>query len=655
MDASHPVPPPTPGRRLRTAGLALAAILVTAGLVVALIVRWQPVRPKPAPAATFDTPFLNARPGVEYVGDGACIECHPGEVETYRRHPMGRSFAPVATSTPREAYDAAAHNPFERLGYRFVVERRDNETIHRTTRVDDTGQPIVAVAPVVHYAIGSGTRGRSYFLNRDGCLFQSPISWFSQSNRWDLSPGFEDLLPRERPIDVTCLFCHTNRAEAVPYTVNRFREPIFQGYAIGCERCHGPGALHVAARERGDLTTGEFDDTIVNPRHLPPPLREGVCHQCHLLGEKRLVRAGREPFDYRPGLPFHAFWAVFVRPKEFTDNHRAVGQVEQMASSRCYQGSNGKLGCISCHDPHVQPAPAERVAFYRGRCLACHEGEAAGKAGGQPLARGCSLPVATRRAQQADDSCIACHMPHASSSDIAHTAVTDHRVLRRPEPAPSAPPTPRPLQPGQVPLVNFYRDQLPPNDAEANRDLGVALAQLARENDQVRHVLGPMALPLLDAAVKQRPSDPDAWEALALSLAVGRRGKEALAAIETALAQAPGHEQALYLGSIVCEQLRRPDDAIAYLRRAHQANPHASQYRRNLATLLAQKRDWSGVRTECEAVLRVSPTDEQTRVLFITSCLRLGDRARAEKELATMIALHPKEEQVIRKWYAEMQ
>ena len=88
--------------------------------------------------------------------------------------------------------------------------------------------------------------------------------------------------------------------------MNRYEPPIFRGHAIGCERCHGPGELH---SRRQDLVDGR-DLTIVNPRHLEPALRLAVCEQCHLLGDERVDRLGRGTFDYRPGLPITAFFAV---------------------------------------------------------------------------------------------------------------------------------------------------------------------------------------------------------------------------------------------------------------------------------------------------------------------------------------------------------
>jgi len=89
-----------------------------------------------------------------------------------------------------------------------------------------------------------------------------------------------------------------------------------------------------------------------------------------------------------------------------------------MRESRCYQQSGQRLGCISCHDPHRLPEAAERVAYYRDRCLVCHAD------------RGCRLPRPARIARNADDDCTACHMPRVQATDVAHTSLTRHNIPR---------------------------------------------------------------------------------------------------------------------------------------------------------------------------------------------------------------------------------
>jgi tetratricopeptide (TPR) repeat protein len=644
-------PPAQSGSRRRWAPLLAAVCLF--GLLAAVGLgswagwRWwrssePPLPPEGDPRQTFATPYRNVRPGVAYVGDTACAGCHAEKAETYHQHPMGRSMAPTAAIAALERYDQDAHNPFEALGLRFRVERRGQQVFHKEQVPGPQGRALAELEAEVRFVIGSGTRGRSYLVERDGYLFQSPISWYSQKDVWDLSPAFDAATHFNRPVLPECLFCHANHVVPVEHTRNRYEGLILLDATIGCERCHGPGELHAREREAGADVTG-LDTSIVNPRRLEPALRESVCQQCHLQGDTRILRRGRQTFDFRPALPLQLFWSVFVRPAELTDNYKAVSEVEQMNASRCFRDSKRELGCISCHDPHVLPAADQRVSYYRGRCLQCHQ-EAA-----------CSLSAAQRREQRPDDSCIACHMPPLASSTAAHTALTDHRILRRAERGADRP-APRPgLRIGEMPLVSFYHDQRDPNDPSVGRDKGLALIETARlpNPDEARAHLGRAALPLLRAAVKDWPGDIPAREGEAYALWLHGRQQEALDAYEGVLARAPQREQALADAGTLAEMLHRPQAAIAYWRRAVAVNPWDPDYHASLARLLAESQEWPAAITECEALLRLEPNNVPTRRTLITCCLRSGDEERARRELDSLLALQPENAGELRRWFAE--
>jgi predicted CXXCH cytochrome family protein len=629
----------------------LACPLAALTLLLALAWRWRhaPVAPDHPPRwSAQDSPFANVRGQVQYTGDAACAACHEGHAESYRAHPMGRSLAAAARARPLERYGPDANPVFERIGFRFAAEQVGDRMVQRAQRLDAGGRVLAEAVYDVAFSVGSGTRGRSYLVERDGSLLQTPVSWYAEKNGWDLSPGFTRVYPPDRAVEPVCLFCHANRVEPVAGTRNRYRPPTFRGESIGCERCHGPGALHVASRERGDVPTGAFDDTIVNPRHLPPALREAVCQQCHLQGAKRVVRRGHDVFDYRPGLPLHEFWAVFVRKPEFQDNRTSVGQVEQMYHSRCFQASAGRMGCISCHDPHAVPAADQKTAHYRRRCLNCHEeGSPAGD--GPAAARACALAPAVRRQQNREDSCIACHMPRAPSSNIVHTAITDHRILRHPAPYHS----PRALRPGDVPIVNFLERELGLHDADSDRDLGMALVLSATNDPLARQILIPPGVPYLERAVRDAPDDADAWEALGWAYSVVGRLDEARSALAAVLRLVPEHEKALSLAAQVAERLGRLDDAIAFRRRAKAVNPWLWEHRSDLALLLARRQDWRAAREEAEAALPLNPADQAVRQVLITCRLRTGDAEGARKEFETLVALFPDQAASLRRWFEE--
>jgi Flp pilus assembly protein TadD len=588
---------------------------------------------------------------VKYVGDRACADCHHDVATTYRHHPMGRALAPVVANAPPERYEKAAFNPFVAPdpfvagGLHYGVAARDRRVFHREWAADADGKVLAETEAEAAYVVGSGKAARSYLINRDGYLFESPISWFPQASRWDLSPGYESHnLHFSRPVTPGCLFCHANAVEHVPGTANRYRPPTFRGLAIGCERCHGPGELHVRRHADGPGAAGP-DDTIVNPARLGPELREAVCQQCHLQGEERVVRRGGSDFDYRPGLPLQAFLTDYVIHQEGHSDAKFVNSVEQMFASRCYRASREpkKLGCISCHDPHKLPAAGERVAFYRGRCLQCHTDAS------------CSLAPADRRAKQPDDTCIACHMPR-NDSEISHAAITDHRVPRVAGPATKARPTHRSLPPDGFTLVPFHAGRVDYDDPEATRSYGLALIGMLDLGppEELTRKLGAEALPLLEAAVRRDRLDAPAWEGQGTALWCLGRKAEALAAYEKALALRPDQENTLYLaGKLALQSDRRPAGR-ALLERAVQINPWRWQYHHLLGADAYQGRDWERAEWALRKSLQLEPFNSTSRrKLLVGSLLRRGRADAARAEFETLLRMSPEERrQELGQWFA---
>ncbi len=616
----------------RLLALTAAALLAGGGVVCFLLLRAAPRDPDgahapPDPRRQYAGPFRNVAPEVRYVPDAQCKECHPAIAAAYARHPMGRSLFAVPEA-PAPPADPQHNSPFRALGERFLVEYDGPRVRHRRSRLDAAGRPVAEQTWDVHYVIGSGTRGYSYVCDREGYLFQTPISWYSQGNKgWDLSPGFGPVMLPGRAVVPECLFCHANQANYVPTSVNRYTRPVFDGHAIGCQRCHGPGELHVAGPSAGK---GGIDRTIVNPKHLAPDLREAVCEQCHLQGAARTPNRGREVFDFRPGLPLESCWSVFVRGPGSGKRDRAVGQVEQMYQSRCFQGSaaggSKRLGCVTCHDPHERTPPERRVAHYRARCLQCHE------------QHGCKLPEAERRRKSPEDSCIACHMPRYGASDIPHTAATNHRIVRDGKSAPAAGGGDESDE--AVPLVSFYRERKGVDEAEDERCRAVALIKQVLGGEPaaraVRH-----AAPILQAALRRDPNDLPAGEAHAYALMLQEQWPAALAAFRDVLARSPDWEAALVGAATVAETLGQTEAALGYWRRAVGANPWAVGYRQSLAQLLLKKEMWGPARSECEAWVRLDPLSTEARAARVTCLLRLGDKAEARAEFARIVAMAP--------------
>jgi hypothetical protein len=584
------------------------------------------------PRLDYQGPYRNIDPSVAYVGNDACISCHQDVCDSYANHPMGQALTPMAALAATELLDAKG-NPFTAEESEFRVVREGNRVWHRETRRDAAGHVLYTFDSEVHFAIGSGAHGRSYLTSRDGYLFQTPVSWYSQKKLWDLSPGFSSKEFPGRPIPGECLRCHANRGWPHENSENRFDEPVITGKGIGCERCHGPGARHVESRDRLD---------IVNPARLTPKLRDAVCEQCHLEGVVRVPRRGRGMYDFRPGMPLEEFFSVFVFPEtaeEAGKDSRAVSHVEQMHASRCYQKSKEKkkLGCISCHDPHSEPSsPGKRIAFYRGRCLDCHTAPE----------KVCSAPEPVRQAKK--DSCIDCHMPHFQTLDIAHAAGTDHRVLKITGPREA----PEPNLPVNFPyLVSFHRPQTDIADREYRRDLGIALASAPWVPQAQPQQIAPLVLRFLEDSLTNDPSDLTAWEAKADAFNMLGRHAEALAAAENILERAPEHERALALAAAAHQRLGENDLAIQLGQRAIAANPWSLLYRTTQTLLLVQKEAWEEARPHAEAWRRLQPASVDARKAWIGCLLHDGKKADAEAELKIIKGLQPDRASEFQTWF----
>jgi tetratricopeptide (TPR) repeat protein len=579
----------------------------------------------------------NIHPDVKYVGDAICAECHAEETTSFKRHPMGRSLLPIAQVAPAQVYTRAHNNPFESQGLSFQVDRGGDRVWHRQRRLDTKGDPVYELSLEVYYAIGSGTRGFSYLTNREGYLFQTPISWFSEKQVWDRSPGFVTMHATTRPVDGECLFCHANQAQFREDSRNRYDPPIFKGHAIGCERCHGPGEQHAQTLD---------PKAIVNPARLRPAERDAVCQQCHLEGEARVLRRGRRLYDFRPGLLLESFWTVFVAADRDAPG-KSVNHVEQLAASRCYQGGtdNARIGCTTCHNPHEYVSGDQRVSYYRDRCLGCHNDH------------GCSLPESER--PRKGDSCIDCHMPRGGTEDVPHTAATDHRILRRTEPTSVATVRSDSAHPrlegywAGLPAAPFHQGGLGPHDRRMARDFGIGLTMMAAQGKINAVLFSDRILAFLEDALHNDPDDVEARQARANLLAMLRRPDAALTEFEAVLAQRPERESALVWAGMLARALRHREQSLDYWRSAIAANPWMPDYHENLASLLAAEGAWEAAGRECQALLRLDPDNVTARQLWITTLLRQGKTVEARTEFEKVERLQPHDLKQLKAWFAE--
>jgi tetratricopeptide (TPR) repeat protein len=363
-----------------------------------------------------------------YVGNAACAKCHGSIYESYARTAMANASGPATENL----IVGELHHQSSGVNYRIYSD--DGKVWLAFERPRD---PSVSGKRQLLYYIGQGRRGRTYLFSVDGFVFESPVNWYADRHMWDMAPAYGGTreMPLNLPALVSCLECHVSGIQPpIDGTENRYNIPLFAYSGVSCERCHGPGAAHVNG-----------GGAIVNPAKLPAAPRDAVCMQCHLEGNAAIERAGKHLYEYRPGDNLADYVRYYILADSKGTGLRATSQFEALSQSVCQKKSGDAMSCTSCHDPHVRVKPEERASFYRAKCLACH---------GKPFG-------ARHHADRPD--CTSCHMPASLSTDVAHTEVTDHRILRQPSSTPirenafAQPPTPT--------LVPF------PHSHEADSDL----------------------------------------------------------------------------------------------------------------------------------------------------------------------------------------
>jgi Cytochrome c554 and c-prime len=319
----------------------------------------------------------------EYVGSDKCAVCH---TEIAKIHAVGdhaqtlrrvEQIPELLKQVPLSFYDSK-----HQVDYRLERSPEAKLGFDLTASKDGRSEKLHLI-----WSMGAGRKGIT-FIGRDktGRYGESRVSWYQRIQLLDLTTGAEFSKPKGAEealagwLDASerqrCFGCHvTHQSEAIP-------EEIQQASAgIQCERCHGPGSEHVQVVGSGKAV----GDSIGNPGKLSAAEQLRFCGQCH-----------REPSSN--------FGQIM------TDKATIRFPAQRLVLSRCYDESDGKLKCTTCHDPHENLPKS--MAAYDPKCSSCHAGKSA---------IGSVCPVSKK-------DCVSCHMPREAI--MKHSDFADHWIRK---------------------------------------------------------------------------------------------------------------------------------------------------------------------------------------------------------------------------------
>ncbi len=376
--------------------------------------------------------YLNHSDTAHYVGINTCKLCHQSIYNSFIETGMGKSFDVASKQKSSAKFDkhTVIYDKYKDFYYHPFWDNDSLKIMEFRLQGKDT---IYKHIEKVDYIVGSGQHTNSHIFSTNGYLHQMPMTYYTQKQTWDFPPGFENGFNTRfsRKIGLECMSCHNALPDFQQGSENKFNA-IPEG--INCERCHGPGSIHVQQRSTGTKidTSKYIDYSIVNPGKLPIDLQFDVCQRCHLQGNA-VLKEGKSFFDFRPGMKLSDCITTFLpRYKDADDKFIMASHADRLKQSKCFIESaktksdtsllrpyKNALTCVTCHNPHVSVKFTGKEVFNNA-CKNCHNEKKNNLL--------CNEKPEILKAT--NNNCVSCHMPKSGSIDIPHVTVHDHYIRR---------------------------------------------------------------------------------------------------------------------------------------------------------------------------------------------------------------------------------
>jgi hypothetical protein len=398
--------------------------LLLAPVIYLLSARWTPPDPHPALPDPYAAPpgLSSSLPedSAKYAGSAACQSCHKDIYAAHIKTAHYLDSRPAAAAFIKGSFRGDGSHFALNDRMQVLMEKKQGR-FYQTAMLNDK----VIESEAFGIVIGSGRKGQTYLYWNEGQLFQLPISYYTPLNSWCNSPGYPKYMAYfNKQVHGQCMECHGTYAK---FTEVEGKGSVFDSasiiYGIDCERCHGPGAAHVAwhASHPGELA-GKY---IVNAKHLTRQQRLDACALCHSGFRKQFTPS----FTFRVGDTLDNFSTAMYDTAATATLDVHGNQYGLLTASKCFRFSD-KLDCASCHDAHANEYG--KMETYSQRCATCHNGTGL---------HTCSFPPVKQMALQ--KNCIDCHMPALPSQKITlqmsgedqlvHDLVRTHRVAVYPD------------------------------------------------------------------------------------------------------------------------------------------------------------------------------------------------------------------------------
>jgi hypothetical protein len=329
----------------------------------------------------------------QFAGSQSCARCHAAIYAQHLQSFHHLTTAPANKQTLKGDFDSANRIFFN--DHLFIAAERKQDSFYQTAY--SSGVP--KLSRPFDIVVGSGRRGQTSIYWFQNYLFQLPLTWFTETNEWTLSPGYSRKVDFNRSITSRCVECHSTYFQEITNKDSKADEFSKTNFILGveCEKCHGPGSEHIAFHEKNPAE--KAGHAILNPAKFSRLQSLDLCRLCH----GGALTKSKPSFSFQPGDKLFDFFQQNAgKPVSELDVHG--NQYGMLAASKCF--NNSEMTCLSCHDAHANEST--RAAQFYVKCESCHK----------PASHNTCTLASTVSQGFLENNCINCHMPEQASKAI---------------------------------------------------------------------------------------------------------------------------------------------------------------------------------------------------------------------------------------------